>query len=151
MASKRAQKRLEYLRCELRAERISQGELLELQSLASHIEPGDVELLEAAGVPEFPEDAPEIDKAGPRLTRRSRAKVKDALREVSSTNQQLGRRRICRRPEQDCRQDHEAAAGSGPVVPEVVRPFLGARIVAGGTSHDSERDDIQRCRRRGRS
>ena len=44
--------RLEYLRGELRAERISYGELAELQSLAEHIEPGDVELLEAAGVPE---------------------------------------------------------------------------------------------------
>lgn len=44
--------RLEYLRGELRAERISMGELLELQGLAAHIEPGDVELLEAAGVPE---------------------------------------------------------------------------------------------------
>jgi hypothetical protein len=47
--------RLEYLRAELRAERISYGELAELQSLAEHIEPGDVELLEPAGVPEFPE------------------------------------------------------------------------------------------------
>ena len=45
--------RLEYLRGELRAERISYGELHELQSLVSHIAPGDVELLEAAGVPEF--------------------------------------------------------------------------------------------------
>jgi hypothetical protein len=44
--------RLEYLRGELRAERISYGELSELESLAEHIEPGDVELLEAAGVPE---------------------------------------------------------------------------------------------------
>lgn len=44
--------RLEYLRGELRAERISYGELSELQDLAPHIEPGDVELLEAAGVPE---------------------------------------------------------------------------------------------------
>lgn len=44
--------RLEYLRGELRAERISYGELFELQSLVHHIEPGDVELLEAAGVPE---------------------------------------------------------------------------------------------------
>jgi hypothetical protein len=49
--------RLEYLRAELRAERISFGELLELQSLAKHIDPSDVELLEAAGVPEFDEDA----------------------------------------------------------------------------------------------
>lgn len=45
-------KRLEYLRGELRAERISMGEMHELQGLAEHIEPGDVELLEAAGVPE---------------------------------------------------------------------------------------------------
>lgn len=45
-------KRLEYLRGELRAERISLGEISELQSLAKHIAPGDVELLEAAGVPE---------------------------------------------------------------------------------------------------
>ena len=44
--------RLEELRTELRAERISTGELLELQSLAKYIEEGDVELLEAAGVPE---------------------------------------------------------------------------------------------------
>jgi len=48
------QKRLEYLRGELNAERISTGELIELQSLVSHIAPGDVQLLEAAGVPEFP-------------------------------------------------------------------------------------------------
>jgi len=46
--------RLEYLRGKLRAERISYGELAELQGLASEIDPGDVELLEAAGVPEFP-------------------------------------------------------------------------------------------------
>jgi hypothetical protein len=51
--------RLEYLRGELRAERISYGEIAELQSLAEHIEPGDVELLEAAGVPEFPESETE--------------------------------------------------------------------------------------------
>ena len=45
-------KRLEYFREELRQERISYGELLELQSLTNHIESNDVELLEAAGVPE---------------------------------------------------------------------------------------------------
>tara|TARA_R110001632_G_scaffold70752_1_gene164606 strand:- start:5544 stop:6161 length:618 start_codon:yes stop_codon:yes gene_type:complete len=50
------QTRLEYLRRELRAERISYGELAELQSLAEYIEKGDVELLEAARVEE--EDAP---------------------------------------------------------------------------------------------
>lgn len=48
--------RLEHLRGELRAQRISYGELFELQSLAEHIAPGDVELLEAAGVPEHPDD-----------------------------------------------------------------------------------------------
>lgn len=47
-----AKVRLEYLRGELRAERISYGELSELQSLVAYIDPGDVELLEAAGVPE---------------------------------------------------------------------------------------------------
>ena len=49
---KNVQQRLEYLRGELRGERISYGELAELESLAKHIDPGDVELLEAAGVPE---------------------------------------------------------------------------------------------------
>jgi len=41
--------RLEYMRDEIRAERISYGELAEL---AAHIGPDDVELLEWAGVPE---------------------------------------------------------------------------------------------------
>lgn len=44
-----ARERLE----QLRAENISYGELSELEGLAKHIAPGDVELLEAAGVPEF--------------------------------------------------------------------------------------------------
>ncbi len=44
--------RLEYLRSQLDAECISWGELAELQSLADHIEPGDVQLAEAAGIPE---------------------------------------------------------------------------------------------------
>jgi len=46
------QKRLEYLREQLRDETISYGELYELQTLAEYIDSGDVELLEAAGVPE---------------------------------------------------------------------------------------------------
>jgi hypothetical protein len=46
--------RLESLRGELDAERISAGELVELQSLAPYIEDWDVQLLEAAGVPEHP-------------------------------------------------------------------------------------------------
>ena len=44
--------RLEELRTELRGERISYGELFELQSLVEHIDSNDVELLQAAGVPE---------------------------------------------------------------------------------------------------
>lgn len=44
--------RLEYLRGEIRAERISSGEIAELQSLAEYIETGDTELLQWAGVPE---------------------------------------------------------------------------------------------------
>lgn len=50
-------RRLEELRAALRAENISYGELHELQGLADEIEPGDVELLEAAGVPEHEEEA----------------------------------------------------------------------------------------------
>lgn len=48
--------RLEYLRSQLDAQTVSYGELVELQGLAEHIDSGDVQLLEAAGVPEFPED-----------------------------------------------------------------------------------------------
>lgn len=44
--------RLEYLRGEIEAERISYGEIAELQSLAEHIDEGDTLLLEWAGVPE---------------------------------------------------------------------------------------------------
>jgi hypothetical protein len=49
------EQRLEYLRGQLRAECISWGELAELQALAEHIAADDVELREAAGLPEFPE------------------------------------------------------------------------------------------------
>ncbi len=44
--------RLKYLRGELEAERISLVELVELQELRAHSDPGDTFLLEAAGVPE---------------------------------------------------------------------------------------------------
>ena len=50
--AERLYERLERLRGELRAERISYGELAELQGLAEHISPDDVELREAAGLPE---------------------------------------------------------------------------------------------------
>jgi len=44
--------RLEYLRGEIRAERLSYGEISELHSLVPFIDKNDVELLEWAGVPE---------------------------------------------------------------------------------------------------
>ncbi len=53
------EKRLEYLRGEIKAEKISYGEIAELVSLAKHIDKGDTLLLEWAGVPEF-EEADEI-------------------------------------------------------------------------------------------
>ena len=52
--SKKIKERLEELRGELRAARLSYGELFELQTLSKYIDSGDVELLEAAGVKEKP-------------------------------------------------------------------------------------------------
>lgn len=49
-------KRLEEIREEIRSERVSIGELIELRSLIEYIEKDDVELLEWAGVPEFKND-----------------------------------------------------------------------------------------------
>lgn len=49
-------KRLEYLRQEIRAERISYGEIAELQNLAKDIPEDDAELLEWAGVREVLEE-----------------------------------------------------------------------------------------------
>lgn len=69
--------RLEYLRSQLRAESISTGELIELQGLAEHIAPGDVELLEAAGVPE--EVAANIVVNNPRM-------LADALENTEALN-----------------------------------------------------------------
>lgn len=52
MNKKDAEKRLKYLRNEIVNERISYGELAELQSLVKYIDKGDMLLLEWAGVPE---------------------------------------------------------------------------------------------------
>lgn len=49
---KHARKRLAYLRREIKAERISQGEIAELKKLARYIKPDDVLLREWAGIPE---------------------------------------------------------------------------------------------------
>jgi hypothetical protein len=54
METKRIKERLEELRIEIQNERISQGEIIELQSLVEHIDSSDVELLQWAGVEEFP-------------------------------------------------------------------------------------------------
>jgi hypothetical protein len=55
MTLEEARSRLEELRLVIRDEHVRYGELAELADLAEYIEPGDVELLEWAGVPEFPE------------------------------------------------------------------------------------------------
>ena len=52
MKTIQVKERLEYLREELREERISYGELAELQSLVVYIDSNDVELLQVAGVSE---------------------------------------------------------------------------------------------------
>ena len=57
MTNEEIQKRLEYLRGEIEAERISYSEIAELQDLAEYIDRSDVVLLEWAGVPEFDESA----------------------------------------------------------------------------------------------
>ncbi len=46
------QKRLKYLKKQIENEQISMSEIMELQSLADHID-GDVVLLEWSGKPEF--------------------------------------------------------------------------------------------------
>jgi len=48
--------RLEYLRQEILAEKISYSEIVELQDLKEFISPEDTLLLEWAGVPEFAEE-----------------------------------------------------------------------------------------------
>ena len=53
--TKEIKARLEYLRGEILNERISYGEVAELQDLAEYIDAGDVLLLEWAGVPEMAE------------------------------------------------------------------------------------------------
>ena len=52
MKTEEITKRLEYLRGEITAERISYGEIAELQDLAEYIPNGDTLLQEWAGIPE---------------------------------------------------------------------------------------------------
>jgi hypothetical protein len=52
MTNENIKKRLEEIRVEIQNERISYGEIVELQSLVEHIDKNDVELLQWAGVEE---------------------------------------------------------------------------------------------------
>lgn len=65
---KEIQNRLNYLRQEIEQERISYGEIIELQSLSEHIDTDDNLLLEWAGVPEFTHDY-KCDNCGKPATR----------------------------------------------------------------------------------
>lgn len=53
MNKQEAKKRLAYLRQEIIKERISYGEIAELQELTEYIDKGDTLLMEWAGIPEF--------------------------------------------------------------------------------------------------
>jgi hypothetical protein len=57
------EKRLEAIRKSIRNENVSYGELVELQDLSQYIDSNDIELREAAGIPEF-EDDDEFAKGG---------------------------------------------------------------------------------------
>lgn len=65
MTKKQIKIRLEELRKEIIAERISTAEIAELQSLADYIDLGDGQLLEWAGVPEFKHDARTCENSVP--------------------------------------------------------------------------------------
>lgn len=60
MEIKKAKKRLEEIRKEIKKEQISYGEIVELQSLIEYIDKNDVELLEWAGVTEFTKESKEV-------------------------------------------------------------------------------------------
>lgn len=51
-----AAERLASIRQSIEDESVSYGEIAELQSLVEHIDPGDILLLQWAGVPEFEEE-----------------------------------------------------------------------------------------------
>ena len=56
MTQEEIKSRLAYLKSLIIDERISYGEIAELESLAKYIDPNDTQLLEWAGVPEFTDD-----------------------------------------------------------------------------------------------
>jgi len=64
MANLQVQKRLAYLRNEIEAERISLGEIIELQHLAEHIPEDDTLLREWAGIPENSENSENPETIG---------------------------------------------------------------------------------------
>lgn len=80
------QARLEYLRGEIEAERISYGEIAELESLAEHIDAGDTLLLQWANVPEHADDdAPTFPTAYAALSPFERWMVRSNLKTMRST------------------------------------------------------------------
>jgi hypothetical protein len=64
--------RLEQIRVEIEAERISYGEIAELESLVDYIDPADTLLLQWANVEEFPEDV-EVSNAIDELVAESKS------------------------------------------------------------------------------
>lgn len=76
--------RLEYLRGQIKAERISLDEICELQGLAEYIDEGDVELLEPAGVPEYPVSTKTFTIT---LEGKSQSDIESAMQEVMNSIQ----------------------------------------------------------------
>ena len=80
MKQQQIKDRLEYLRNEIKQERISYGELAELQSLSDHIEKGDVLLQEWAGVPE------DIPRSEPVKSKFTVKELRDYLKRFDDNN-----------------------------------------------------------------
>ena len=59
MTTRQAKRKLEDIRRSINAESVSYMELFDLALLVAYIDPSDVQLLEWAGVPEFPESEAE--------------------------------------------------------------------------------------------
>lgn len=60
----KVKKRLEAIRKSIQNENVSYGEMAELQSLSKYIDPSDIELREAAGMPEFEDDDDKMATGG---------------------------------------------------------------------------------------
>lgn len=139
--------RLEYLREEIHAGRISQFELLELQGLVPYIDNGDVELLEWAGVPEFPEELPDPTygpwKLDPAEEQPLAVIVDDERGEVICEIGRPGTRRCDSTPEQVANAYLISASIDMLKAAERLYPYL-----AGIFQDDNtylEREDLRKC------